>query len=72
MPEEDGSMLIERVRALPASQGGRTPAVALTAYARSEDRTRALRKGFNHHVAKPVDAQELLAVVANLMGRFGA
>lgn len=70
MPEEDGYMLIERVRALPASEGGRTPAVALTAYARSEDRTRALRKGFNHHVAKPVDAQELLAVVANLMGRF--
>jgi signal transduction histidine kinase len=72
MPEEDGYTLIERVRALPASEGGRTPAVALTAYARSEDRTRSLRKGFNHHVAKPVDAQELLAAIANLMGRFSS
>ncbi|HEX5661018.1 MAG TPA: ATP-binding protein, partial [Polyangiales bacterium] len=55
MPEQDGYALIEQVRALPAERGGRTPAVALTAYARSEDRTRALLKGFNHHVAKPVD-----------------
>jgi signal transduction histidine kinase/CheY-like chemotaxis protein len=70
MPEEDGYQLIERVRALAPEQGGRTPAVALTAYARTEDRTRALLKGFNHHVAKPVDPNELLAVIANLMGRY--
>jgi CheY-like chemotaxis protein len=64
MPEHDGYELIARLRALP---GGRTvPAVALTALARSEDRTRALRAGFQLHVAKPVDFTELVAVVQNL------
>jgi CheY-like chemotaxis protein/anti-sigma regulatory factor (Ser/Thr protein kinase) len=65
MPEHDGYELISRLRALP---GGRTvPAVALTALApRSEDRTRALRAGFQLHVAKPVDFTELIAVVQNL------
>src|SRR6478736_6261750 len=64
MPEHDGYELITRLRALP---GGRTvPAVALTALARSEDRTRALRAGFQLHVAKPVDFTELVAVVQNL------
>jgi PAS domain S-box-containing protein len=64
MPEHDGYELIARLRKLP---GGRTvPAVALTALARSEDRTRALRAGFQLHVAKPVDFNELVAVVQNL------
>jgi CheY-like chemotaxis protein len=64
MPEHDGYELIARLRRLP---GGRTvPAVALTALARSEDRTRALRAGFQLHVAKPVDFTELVAVVQNL------
>jgi len=64
MPEHDGYELVTRLRALP---GGRTvPAVALTALARSEDRTRALRAGFQLHVAKPVDFTELVAVVQNL------
>ena len=64
MPEHDGYELITCLRALP---GGRTvPAVALTALARSEDRTRALRAGFQLHVAKPVDFTELVAVVQNL------
>jgi PAS domain S-box-containing protein len=64
MPEHDGYELINRLRALP---GGRTvPAIALTALARSEDRTRALRAGFQLHVAKPVDFAELVAVVQNL------
>jgi PAS domain S-box-containing protein len=64
MPEHDGYELIARLRKLP---GGRTvPAVALTALARSEDRTRALRAGFQLHVAKPVDFSELVAVVQNL------
>jgi CheY-like chemotaxis protein len=64
MPEHDGYELIGRLRKLP---GGRTvPAVALTALARSEDRTRALRAGFQLHVAKPVDFTELAAVVQNL------
>lgn len=66
MPEEDGFSLIRRVRALPTDRGGRTPAVALTAYARSEDRTRAMLAGFQNHVSKPVVANELLAVLASL------
>jgi signal transduction histidine kinase/CheY-like chemotaxis protein/PAS domain-containing protein len=70
MPDEDGYMLIEKVRALPAHAGGRTPAVALTAFARSEERSKALLKGFNHHVAKPVKLDELLVVIANLTRSF--
>jgi len=66
MPEEDGLSFIRRVRALTREEGGRVPAVALTAYARLEDRTRALRAGFNAHVAKPVDLNELLAVLTSL------
>jgi PAS domain S-box-containing protein len=64
MPGHDGYELITRLRAMP---GGRAiPAVALTALARSEDRTRSLRAGFQMHVAKPVDARELVAAVHNL------
>lgn len=66
MPDEDGISFIKRVRALPREEGGRIPAVALTAYARLEDRTRALRAGFNSHIAKPVDPSELLAVLLSL------
>lgn len=66
MPNEDGYALIERVRGLPALAGGDVPAVALTAYARSEDRTRALLAGFTNHVPKPVEPAELLAVLASL------
>jgi CheY-like chemotaxis protein/two-component sensor histidine kinase len=69
MPGEDGYELIRRVRALGAEEGGQTPAVALTAFARSEDRRRALLSGYQMHVAKPVDRAELLAVVASLCGR---
>ena len=64
MPGHDGYELITRIRKLP---GGRAiPAIALTALARTEDRTRALRAGFQVHMAKPVEAAELLAVVENL------
>jgi PAS domain S-box-containing protein len=69
MPEQDGYWLIRQVRALPEKHGGKTPAVALTAYARPEDRVRSLRAGFQHHVTKPAEPQELVAVVANLAGR---
>jgi CheY-like chemotaxis protein len=69
MPEEDGYTLITKVRALPVERGGRTPAAALTAYARAEDRLRALSAGFQVHLAKPVQPAELIAVVANLAGR---
>jgi CheY-like chemotaxis protein len=66
MPEEDGYALIASVRALPPEQGGATPSVALTAYARAVDRGRALEAGFDEHVAKPVDPDTLVRVVRRL------
>ncbi|MDP9036098.1 MAG: PAS domain S-box protein [Myxococcota bacterium] len=66
MPGEDGYELIRRIRALPPDAGGSTPAAALTAYARTEDRRKALDAGFMMHVPKPVEPAELIAVVANL------
>lgn len=69
MPQEDGYALIRQLRALSQEQGGRIPAVALTAYARAEDRTKALLAGFQLHVPKPVNPTELAAVIANLAGR---
>jgi PAS domain S-box-containing protein len=66
MPVEDGYGLIRKVRALPRERGGHTPALALTAYARTEDRVRALSEGYQVHLAKPVDRFELAAVVASL------
>ncbi|CAN5918969.1 ATP-binding protein [soil metagenome] len=71
MPGEDGYVLIRQLRALPASEGGRTPAVALTAYARLEDRTKALMAGFNMHVPKPVEPAELLVVLSSLTTLIG-
>ena len=71
MPGEDGYSLIRRIRAMEAQNGGRIPAVALTAYARVEDRTRALAAGFQMHIAKPVNPTELVAVIANLAGWKG-
>ena len=69
MPGEDGYSLIRKVRELGGSDGGQTPAVALTAYGRPEDRVRSLSAGFSMHVAKPVDPVELGVIVANLAGR---
>jgi PAS domain S-box-containing protein len=66
MPGEDGYAFIRNVRALPADRGGRVPALAVTAYARTVDRVRALEAGFQMHVAKPVDPSELIASVAAL------
>jgi PAS domain S-box-containing protein len=66
MPEQDGYELIAAIRKRGPERGGNIPAVALTAYARVEDRVRALTAGFQMHVPKPVDATELAAVVANL------
>jgi CheY-like chemotaxis protein len=71
MPGEDGYELIRKVRSLPPEAGGRTPAVALTAYARTEDRLRAMRAGYEMHVAKPVELTELIVVIANLARRGG-
>jgi signal transduction histidine kinase len=69
MPGEDGYALIRKVRALDAERGGRTPAVALTAYGRVEDRMRTLSAGYSMHVPKPVDPAELTAIVASLAVR---
>ena len=71
MPEEDGYALIRQVRALGAEQGGAIPAVALTAYARAEDRMKAVLAGFQMHGTKPVEPAELLTMVASLAGRAG-
>jgi CheY-like chemotaxis protein len=66
MPIEDGYSLIRKVRALPSEHGGQTPALALTAYARTEDRIRALSEGYQVHLAKPVDRVELAQIDGNL------
>ncbi|MEG4235807.1 ATP-binding protein [Microcoleus sp. Pol11C3] len=69
MPDEDGYSLIRKLRQVEAQRGGRLPAIALTAYARNDDRRQALLAGFQIHLTKPVDAAELVAVVASLTGR---
>ena len=66
MPDEDGYVFIRKVRSLAPEQGGLTPAAALTAYARIEDKTRALAAGYQAHVPKPVDPKEIIAIVSNL------
>jgi PAS domain S-box-containing protein len=71
MPEEDGYELIRQVRQMPAQNGGKVPAIALTAYARVEDRMQALRAGYQMHVPKPVELAELVAVAASLIQRGG-
>ncbi|MDB5328486.1 MAG: sensor hybrid histidine kinase [Phycisphaerales bacterium] len=69
MPGEDGYSLIRRIRALSRDRGGQTPAIALTAYARSEDRMRSVIAGFQMHIPKPVEPAELITMVASLAGR---
>jgi CheY-like chemotaxis protein len=69
MPGEDGYSLIRRIRGLPATAGGATPAIALTAYGRPQDRMRSLAGGFNMHVPKPVDPGELTAIIADVAGQ---
>jgi CheY-like chemotaxis protein len=67
LPEMDGYELIQRVRAWASSEGGTIPAIALTAFAGLEDRTRALRAGYQAHVPKPIDSEELIAVLASFV-----
>jgi len=69
MPVEDGYALIAKVRALGADEGGRTPAVALTAYGRMQDRMRSLAAGYTMHVPKPVDPGELTTIIASVAMR---
>ena len=72
MPDEDGYSLMRKIRRLPSSRGGTVPALALTAYARPEDRARALTAGFQQYVAKPIEPDELAEVVAKLAERSDA
>jgi CheY-like chemotaxis protein len=71
MPDIDGYDLIRRVRKSDSISTRRIPAVALTAYARVQDRMRAILAGYNTHVPKPVEASELVTIVASLAGRLG-
>jgi CheY-like chemotaxis protein len=71
MPRENGYELIRRVRHLSARDGGRTPAIACTGYARPEDRERAMRAGFDAVVTKPVDLDELLQAIVQVAGVRG-
>lgn len=68
MPEEDGYTLLQRVRKL--SLGKEVPAIALTAYAKAEDRERSLSLGFAYHINKPVELNELCSKIATLLGRL--
>jgi signal transduction histidine kinase len=69
MPDEDGYSLITKLRSLPRDRGGEIPAAALTAYARDEDRQRALDAGYQMHIAKPVSSSHLVSMIAQLAGR---
>jgi len=71
MPEEDGYMLIGRVRRLTAERGGTTPAIAVTAYAGGADRARALAAGFDVHFAKPIDVDSLVDKLVALRSAVG-
>jgi CheY-like chemotaxis protein len=69
LPVEDGYALIGKVRALGVNRGGSVPAVALTAYAQASDGARALAAGFQAHVAKPYEPDQLLRVLARSVRR---
>jgi CheY-like chemotaxis protein len=72
LPGIDGYELIRRIRIKGSAEGGTIPAIALTAFAGAEDRTRALRAGYQAHMAKPIEASELVAVVASFGGLVAA
>jgi CheY-like chemotaxis protein len=69
LPKIDGYQFMREVRRLSPEEGGSVPAIALTAFARSEDRTRAMMAGYQMHIAKPIEIHELLATVASFAGR---
>ena len=68
MPDEDGHSLMRRIRALGSARSGATPSIALTAYARAEDKTAALAAGFTTHIGKPIQPDDLIAAVSDLVG----
>ncbi len=67
MPDIDGYMLIRKIRALPAEQGGTIPAIALTAYASEQDKQLALAAGFQRHVSKPVEPAIVINTITTLL-----
>ncbi|MGB3638859.1 MAG: response regulator, partial [Rivularia sp. (in: cyanobacteria)] len=67
MPEENGYSLLNKIRQLPSDRGGEVAAIALSAFATEEDRKKSLDAGFQFHVAKPFDADELIQTVINLI-----
>jgi CheY-like chemotaxis protein len=69
MAGASGYDLIKGLRSLAAAEGGETPAIALTAYARAEDRAKALGLGFDQHVSKPVAPEELVLAIESLSAR---
>jgi PAS domain S-box-containing protein len=71
LPGDDGYVLIQKLREREAERGRSIPAIALTAYARAEDRTRALSAGFQMHVAKPLEPADFVAIIASLVGKNG-
>jgi CheY-like chemotaxis protein len=72
MPGRDGYALIQSIRALSRERGGGIPTIALTAYASKEDRERALRAGYDAHLGKPVEASELIEIIASLVAKGSA
>ena len=69
MPDKNGYQFIQEVRTLPAESGGKTPAIALTAFARPEDKISAMNAGFQEYLTKPVEAWDLIATIRRLLGR---
>ena len=69
MPETDGYALVRQIRNLPSEKMRKLPAIAVTAYANPEDRVRALVAGYQNHIPKPVDANQLAAAIAKLVAR---
>jgi CheY-like chemotaxis protein len=72
MPNTDGYDLIRQIRKQEEGKGPKLPAVALTAYARIQDRMQAIMAGYSTHIAKPVEVNELVTVIASLAGRLKA
>lgn len=67
MPQMDGYMLLRQIRTLPPEQGGQIPALALTAYAGELDRNNAIAAGFQRHTSKPIDAETVVKIIAELI-----